>query len=202
MSSMLISSCAFLDVVADADVAQADHAVERRLDPHPADLGLGQLDGSLLHLQRGRGVVERLLADEFLFQQFLVALVVVLRQRQIGPRLLQFRLLDGGVERDQQRAPRVTTAPSRKLIAAMRPGVSARRTTDSFDFSVPTALASSEKSAAAIRRHLDGDREAAGVARRPACSRRHAAARRSSRRPVRRIGVVAQAEQPGRAPGQ
>ena len=41
-------------------------------------------------------------------------------------------------------------APSLKLTAAMRPGVSGRITTDSFDFRLPTALASSEKSAAAI----------------------------------------------------
>jgi len=41
-------------------------------------------------------------------------------------------------------------APSLKLTAAMRPAVSGRMTTDSFERRLPTALVSSEKSVATI----------------------------------------------------
>ena len=95
-----------LDVIADTDIAQAEHTLERRLDPRLGDLGIGQLHGGFLHLQCCGGAIQRLLAEKLLADQFFIALKAALRQCQVGPRLLQLGLLDRGIQRNEHRTGR------------------------------------------------------------------------------------------------
>jgi hypothetical protein len=87
---------AFLDVVADADVAQADHAANGALMRMSSPtLAAASWTAASCTFSVAAELSSACCADEFLLQQLLVALVVALGQREIGLRLLQFRLLDG-----------------------------------------------------------------------------------------------------------
>ena len=93
-----------LEVVADADVADAGDAVERRQDAQPRRGGPRQGQLGLGDLEVGRALVDRTLADEVLRHQFLVALVVGLRDRQLGLGLLHLGQLQLVVELHQELA--------------------------------------------------------------------------------------------------
>jgi hypothetical protein len=96
---------AVLQVVAHADVAQPGHAVEGCQHAHAGGGSARQFGLGQCHLDRGRALVQPALADEALRHQLGVAPVVGLRDRQLGLRLLQLRLLQPVVQLHQQLAP-------------------------------------------------------------------------------------------------
>ncbi|EXI72893.1 MAG: hypothetical protein AW07_03029 [Candidatus Accumulibacter sp. SK-11] len=95
----------FLDVIADAHVANADDPRERCPQARAVELRLRQGQRRLLHLQRRFGVVERLLADEGAGEEILAALEVGLCQPESGSRLVHLGRLRRRIEGHQQRAP-------------------------------------------------------------------------------------------------
>jgi hypothetical protein len=75
---------AFLDVVADADIAQADHAVERRPDRVLATLASASCTAASCTFSVAAELSSACWLRNFLAKQLLIALMAGLRQRQIG----------------------------------------------------------------------------------------------------------------------
>ena len=91
----------FLEVIAHADVAQPGHPVEWRQHTQPLRRRARQIGFGLRHLQRSRTFVHRTLADKALSDQFRIAPMVVLRNRQLGLGLLNLRLLQPVIQLHQ-----------------------------------------------------------------------------------------------------
>ena len=80
-----------LEVVAHVDTPNARNTIERGHDLEALGGGLGQRQLGLCHFQVGSTLIHRALADKTLGHQLLVALVVGLRDGQLGLALLNLR---------------------------------------------------------------------------------------------------------------
>ena len=89
------------DIVAYIDRAQTHRAAERRHDAHTLPAGTGERHLCLRHLQTGLAFINRALGDKALRHQILIALVVGLRNRHLGLRLLYLGALQTVVELHQ-----------------------------------------------------------------------------------------------------
>jgi hypothetical protein len=112
---------AVFHIVADADVADADNAGERRPDLELGQPGLRQRELRFQYLHVGFGLVLRPFGDELLACQILVAVEVRFRDAEFGFRLQHFGLIDAGIEPHQQLAFFHLLA-----IAEIEPGDAAR----------------------------------------------------------------------------
>ena len=92
------------DVLADADLAQADDAGERRHDMRLLELHARELDGGVVHGEIGGRLVGRLGGGVFVAEQLRGALVGLLGELELGLGVGELRLIDRIVEGEERRA--------------------------------------------------------------------------------------------------